>query len=412
MKKTYKPHSKQNKQVNSYRKKTIDPGVDLNIKKDDDNMENIDDYWHMAEYVMDDDKTSNDIKNIPKYAEDLVKKKAEKKDQSFKKDKDQSSKKDKDQISKKDKKAKDISSQQDDSKKYFIENLESSVINEVMDISTDGSKLTGDYKETLKKKKSETPKKSNKQKNEDTSGKDTLFDIDNIRESLSHNVLKKTSTQSNTSGLEINDEVGSINEISNSITNKSDMTPKKEMKKITKDKKSSKKELKENTDKLKKGKGKINETKKAKKKNTESDVTKTGKTKLTETKEKSKKRRSSVNELYDYKGEPLIGKNNKIYGMTKISSLFQGRSKLEPLITKKSLESGILFLKPGASIVDEKADVAFTIFCLKGTIEITINNEKFRVGRESCLYVEEDSSYDIIDKSRNGSSMFVTFKSK
>jgi mannose-6-phosphate isomerase-like protein (cupin superfamily) len=403
MKKTYKPHSKQNKQVNSYRKKTIDPGVDLNIKKDDDNMENIDEYWDMAEYVMDDDKTSNDIKNIPKEAENLVKNKTEKKDKSHstKKDKDNPTKKDKDHPTKK-----------DDSKKYFMENLESSVINEVMDISTDGSKLTGDYKETLKKKKSETPKKSNKQKNEDTSGEDTLFDIDNIRESLSHNVLKKTSIQSNTSGLDVNDGAGSLNELSNSITNKNEMTPKKFMKKNTKDKKPSKKGSKESIDKLKKGKGKINDTRKNKDSITDVDVNRVSKKKLNKTKEMIKKRRSSVNASYDYKGEPLIGKNSKIYGMTKISSLFQGKSKLEPIITKKSLESGILFLKPGASILNENADVSFTIFLLKGTIEITINNEKFKVSRESCLYVEEGSSYDIIDKSRDGSSILVTFKAK
>lgn len=402
MKKTYKPHSKQNKQVNSYRKKTIDPGVDLNLKKDDDNMENIDDYWHMAEYVMDEDKTSNEIKNIPKEAENLVKKKKD--TDKFKKNEDKK-------------------------QSFFMENMESSVINEVMDISTDGSKLTGDYKETLTKPKSKTLKKSSKQKNEDTSGEDTLFDIDNIRESLSHSALKKKSeqtAQSNTLGLEFNNDAGSLNETSFSSTNKTESTPKKTMKNSNKEKKSQKKEPMKKGDKLKKenDKSDLIKTKKdnviesivtkknAIKKANKNDATKISKKKNDEAKPITKKKRSSVTSSYDFKGEHLMGKNNKLVGLTKITSLFQGRSKLEPLITKKSLESGILFLKSGASIVGEKADVCFTIFILKGTIEISIDNVKFKVGRESCLYVEEGSLYDIIDKSNDGSSLFVTFKSK
>lgn len=55
MKKTYKPVGLQNKQAKTYRKKTLDPRAKLNIMRDADDLENIDDYWRTAESVLKDD---------------------------------------------------------------------------------------------------------------------------------------------------------------------------------------------------------------------------------------------------------------------------------------------------------------------------------------------------------------------
>lgn len=364
MRKNFKPYTKQNKIANSFRKKTIDPGVDLNLKKDDDNLENIDDYWNMAEYIIDDSNITQVDNNVPKEAQDLIKKDKQK------------------------------------NKKFVVESLESSVINEVMDISTDGSKTTGEYNQPNK-----NPVPS------DNDSEDTLFDINNIRESLSHNAVNKMSNVSNTSGFENNHQEEGTNEILETNTsgvmqkNKQDKKIKKNKKEkvnINKENKSDEEKIKSLEKKLKYEKKKIEDKKKDEKKTL---------------KEKSidklkKNRKSSDVEIENYKGELLMGKNNKIYGMTKISSFFQGKSKLEPLITKKCLESGILFLNPGASILQETADNPFTIFLLKGTIEITLNNEFYKLDRDSCMFIDEGSAYNIIDKSRSGSSIFVTFKAK
>lgn len=57
MRKTYKLPSGQGKQTMVYKKKTLGPKTRLNVTKDEDELENIDDYWKTAESVLKDDNT-------------------------------------------------------------------------------------------------------------------------------------------------------------------------------------------------------------------------------------------------------------------------------------------------------------------------------------------------------------------
>ncbi|WUR04865.1 cupin-2 domain-containing protein [Vairimorpha necatrix] len=383
MRKNFKPHAKQNKLANSYRKKTIDPGVDLNLKKDDDNLENIDDYWNMAEYVMneDQDSTLDQIKDLKK--------------------------------------------------KTLLKDFETRILDDVMEISTDGSKMSTEHKQTQNV--------SNKQTKENEESEDTLFDINNIKENLTNTIsnnLNISGDVSNTSGFDTNLEIKKINNKQGIMKNKvMTKTKKPETKAINKSgakttskpvakpEPNKKSELSKKSELNKKAelskKAEVNKTTLRNKKlesNKRSEINK----KRDDSKlsisvsnlSSSKSPRKSVDPLSSYKGTSLISKSNKIYGMTKISSLYQGKSKLEPLVTKNSLEAGILFLNQGASILKETADNPFTLFLLKGHIEVSINNEVFRLDRDSCMFVDEGKEYNIIDKSKNGSTMFITFKAK
>ncbi|ADM11154.1 uncharacterized protein Eint_030080 [Encephalitozoon intestinalis ATCC 50506] len=57
MRKTYESTSRLSKKMKSYKKRILDPGTKLDVVKDDDNLENIDDYWRTAESVLKDDTT-------------------------------------------------------------------------------------------------------------------------------------------------------------------------------------------------------------------------------------------------------------------------------------------------------------------------------------------------------------------
>lgn len=326
MRKSYKPQSKQNKLTNTYRKKTIDPGVDLDVKKDNDNLDNIDDYWDMAEYVMEDANSDISQKNVPREAQKLIKK----------------------------------------NKKLMLENVESSVIEDAMDILTDGTK--------------------------DTSANSTLFDIDGIRDNVSSNKLKNSSSQNNTSVFGVN-----FDAIETETANSSKL---------------SLKEIKKDSPKIMKSKNLKKEEKKSEKKNDDFKKIKKTSEKKNEKKLslKSKILENKNNEIF--KGEVFKNSDGEILGLSKISSLYQGKSKLEPLITKKSLESGILFLESGSSIIREKADVSFTILVLKGTIKIKTNEKDFILKRESCFYIEEGMIYDIENDGDTEIKLFITFKAK
>lgn len=58
MAKTYRPGSKPCREAKAYRRKTLDHGAGLNIPRDDDDLENIDEYWKTAESVLKDDSTA------------------------------------------------------------------------------------------------------------------------------------------------------------------------------------------------------------------------------------------------------------------------------------------------------------------------------------------------------------------
>ncbi|CAD26165.2 hypothetical protein [Encephalitozoon cuniculi GB-M1] len=57
MRKTYELTSRLNKKMKAYKKRVLDPGTKLDVIKDNDDLENIDDYWKTAESVLKDDTT-------------------------------------------------------------------------------------------------------------------------------------------------------------------------------------------------------------------------------------------------------------------------------------------------------------------------------------------------------------------
>ncbi|AFN82628.1 hypothetical protein EROM_030090 [Encephalitozoon romaleae SJ-2008] len=71
MRKTYESASRLNKKMKSYRRRVLDPGTKLDVIKDDDNLENIDDYWKTAESVLRDD-TTIEIEESSIYKSDTV----------------------------------------------------------------------------------------------------------------------------------------------------------------------------------------------------------------------------------------------------------------------------------------------------------------------------------------------------
>ncbi|WEL38167.1 hypothetical protein PFJ87_03g00230 [Encephalitozoon hellem] len=71
MRKTYESASRLNKKMKSYKKRVLDPGTKLDVMKDDDNLENIDDYWKTAESVLKDD-TTIEIEESSIYKSDTI----------------------------------------------------------------------------------------------------------------------------------------------------------------------------------------------------------------------------------------------------------------------------------------------------------------------------------------------------
>ncbi|EOB11498.1 hypothetical protein NBO_1118g0001 [Nosema bombycis CQ1] len=344
MKKTYKPLANQNKTATSFRRKTIDPKIDLGIKKDEDGLENIDDYWRVAESILEADSVSEVDQNPPEVQNE---------------------------------------------KRFVINSLDSNVVNDEMSSSVGFSMISIEEKEEEKGNEPtfEEIKLTEANKSEDT----TLYNIEEIKERLSHKTPSKIDEVDNEDIVEVEDTKSIV--INTSGFDKSKPTPK------------AKPKPKEEKGKQEKSKEKPKQEKpKPKEKPKE---------KLKEEEPKNKvKRIKSLGLTAPHKpssiSEPFIIKDKEV-GLSNVSASYTGKSELISLVKTGTSETAVLHLNPGAKIVKDLAYADFTLYVKKGNLDVTVQENNFVVKRDAILCIEKDVEYSLVNSGPRQVEAIITY---
>ncbi|TBU16589.1 hypothetical protein CWI40_030430 [Ordospora colligata] len=74
---------------------------------------------------------------------------------------------------------------------------------------------------------------------------------------------------------------------------------------------------------------------------------------------------------------------------------YRGKSSFEPLATSLGIATGILFLKSFASVSPEHASCGFSMFVIKGAVQVCIANQKLILKKGGVCVIEKDTKYSI-----------------
>ncbi|KAH9411839.1 hypothetical protein HK407_03g05910 [Ordospora pajunii] len=83
------------------------------------------------------------------------------------------------------------------------------------------------------------------------------------------------------------------------------------------------------------------------------------------------------------------------YAIANALGIYQGKSSFEPLITSLSITTGILFLKSLASVNPEHAACGFSMFVIKGAVQVCVDNQKLVLKKGGVCVIEKDTRYCI-----------------
>ncbi|EOB14759.1 hypothetical protein NBO_16g0045 [Nosema bombycis CQ1] len=347
MKKTYKPLANQNKTATSFRRKTIDPKIDLGIKKDEDGLENIDDYWRVAESILEADSVSEADQNPPEVQNE---------------------------------------------KRFVINSLDSNVVNDEMSSSVGFSMISIEEKEEEKGNEPtfEEIKLTEANKSEDT----TLYNIEEIKERLSHKTPSKIDENDN-------EDIGEVEDTKSIVINTSG---------FDKSKPTPKAQSKPKEEKVKQEKSKQEKPKQEKPK--EKPKQKKSKEKLKEDPKNKVKKIKSLGLTAPHKpssiSEPFIIKDKEV-GLSNVSASYTGKSELISLVKTGTSETAVLHLNPGAKIVKDLAYADFTLYVKKGNLDVTVQENNFVVKRDAILCIEKDVEYSLVNSGLRQVEAIITY---
>ncbi|KAF7683144.1 hypothetical protein TCON_1644 [Astathelohania contejeani] len=92
-----------------------------------------------------------------------------------------------------------------------------------------------------------------------------------------------------------------------------------------------------------------------------------------------------------------------------IPSMVREKNELIPLIRNAVIETGLMYLNYGAYIKDELANETFSIFVIKGTLNIKTEGNEFVIKKGDVAIIQKGWVYEIIGMGRNGNSLLINY---
>nr|AHW68368.1 hypothetical protein NP_c59 [Nosema pernyi] len=106
--------------------------------------------------------------------------------------------------------------------------------------------------------------------------------------------------------------------------------------------------------------------------------------------------------------EPLIIKDKEV-GLSNVSASYTGKSELISLVKTSSSETAVLHLNPGAKILKDLAYADFTLYVKKGNLDVTVQENNFVVKRDAILCIEKDVEYSLVNSGLRQVEAIITY---